>query len=268
MCPCAQGTKKQGPSLLAAGLGALGLGLMALVPPQNPHSPLSGMWRTMFPATPSSSTWHGRRGYPVLASRGSRRRNRRHMTGGTGRGVGMARGTSCSPRAWSRTVAAEPEGAGARAGGVEGSRNRSRKRWQPGRRRTGSIFLPGGVQESQRGPLRPGPVGWWPQVRGGFAVLEGACPNPTVLEGRSGRRSQGGWSRVNLEGRAAGGRGSLEKNLILHFRVGPASWEQGLASKGGASSPSLGADLQALGGVSRGGVSLPGRMGGSPGWQN
>lgn len=184
MCPCAQGTKKQGPSLLTAGLGALGLGLMALVPPQNPHSPLSGMWRTMFPATPSSSTWHGRRGYPVLASRGSRRRNRRHMTGGTGRGVGMARGTSCSPRAWSRTVAAEPKGAGARARGVEGSRNRSRKRrGQPGRRRTGSIFLPGGVQESA-GSTASGTGGLVDAGPGGLCSPRGGVSEPHCSGGQ------------------------------------------------------------------------------------
>lgn len=206
----------------------------------------------MFPATPSSSTWHGRRGYPALASWGSRRRNRRHMTGGTGRSVGTPWGASCSPRAWSRAEAGS-EGAGARAGGVEGSRSRSRKRrWPPEWWRTGSIFLPGGVQESA-GSTVSGTSRLEATGPGGFEVLEGACPGPTDLEGRTGRRPQGGWSRVDLEGGAAGSRGPWGRV------ASPASWGRGHASRGGARSPGEGADLQELGRVSGGGASLPGR---------
>lgn len=225
---------------------------MGPCPTTNPYSPLSGMWRTMFPATPSSSTWHGRRGYPALASWGSRRRNRRHMTGGTGRSVGTPRGASCSPRAWSRAEAGS-EGAGARAGGVEGSRSRSRKRrWPPEWWRTGSIFLPGGVQESA-GSTVSGTSRLEATGPGGFEVLEGACPGPGDLEGRTGRRPQGGWSRVDLEGGAAGSRGPWRRV------ASPASWGRGHASRGGARSPGVGADLQELGRVSGGGASLPGR---------
>lgn len=111
--------------------------------------------------------------------------------------------------------------------------------------------------KSQRGPLRPEPVGWWTQVRGGFAVLEGACPNPTVLESRSGRRSQGGWSRVDLEGRAAGGWGPWRRisSCILGWgrrpgskalppKAGPAPqvWEQ--ISRHWAESPGVGSVSQ------------------------
>lgn len=136
------------------------LGLPDTRPQRRPHLPRSEMWRTMFPATPSSSMWHGlrvvpwgvRRG-PTLASWGSRWRKRRHMTGGTGRGVGAPRCASGSPRAWSR-VAAGPGGAGARAGGGEGSsRARRRKRTRrPGRRHGDGIFLAGGGRTSAQGP--------------------------------------------------------------------------------------------------------------------
>lgn len=132
--------------------------------PRRPHSPRSGMWRTMFPATPSSSTWHGRRVapegvrlQPALVSWGSRWRNRRHMTGGTGRSVGAPLGPSRSPRAWSR-AAAGPGGAGARVRGGEGSsRTRRRRWWWPKRRRGGCILFPG---DDQSGRVRrsPGPM--------------------------------------------------------------------------------------------------------------
>lgn len=140
-----------------------GLSLQDPQPQRGPHSPRSRTWRTMFPATPSSSRWHGRRVAPggvrrrfVLDSWGSRRRNRCHMMGGTGRGVGASRGASRSPRAWSR-AAAGPGGAGARAGGGEGSstaRRRKRTR-RPGPRRGGGIFFAGGDQTSSQGPLGP-----------------------------------------------------------------------------------------------------------------
>lgn len=153
-----RGLRKQGPRCYQAGQVSWGtLSLVDPCPTTTLYSPLSEMWRTMFPATPSSSTWHGRRGRPTLASWGSRRRNRRHMTGGTGRSVGTLRGSSGSPRTWSR-AAAGPKDAGAGARVVEGSKSR-RRRWSQKRWQTGSIFLEGGVQDSQRSPLCPGPVG-------------------------------------------------------------------------------------------------------------
>lgn len=117
-------------------------------PQRRPHSPRSGTWRTMFPATPSSSTWHGRRAAaggvllePALASWWSRRRNKRHMTGGTGRDVGASRGASDNPRARSRE-AAGPGAAGARARDGEGSSRASRSR--RARRQGEGIFFAGG----------------------------------------------------------------------------------------------------------------------------
>lgn len=135
-----------------------GLGLPDPHPQRRPHLPRSRMWRTMFPATPSSSTWHGRWMAPgdvrrglVLASCGSRRRKRRHMTGGTGRDFGAPWGVSRSPRAWSRAAAA-PGAAGARAGSGEGSsRARRRRTWWSGRRSDGGMFLAGGSRTSARG---------------------------------------------------------------------------------------------------------------------
>ena len=144
-----------------------GIGLPDPRPQRRPHSPRSGTWRTMFPATPSSSTWHGRRVAPrgvlrgpALASWWSRRRNRRHMTGGTGRDLGAPRGTSGNPRAWSR-AAAGPGGAGARAGGDEGSSMASRRRRtrRPGRRHSGGIFVTGGGRASAQGLLGSGTCG-------------------------------------------------------------------------------------------------------------
>lgn len=103
---------------------------------------------------------------------------------------------------------------------------------------------------------------------GAFAVLKGACPNPTVLEGRTWRRSQGGWSRVDLEGRAAGGRGPwrrissgilgwgrLPGSKALSPKAGPAPqvWEQ--ISRHWAESPGAGSVSQ----VGREGV-LGGRI--------
>lgn len=163
---------------------------------RRPHLPRSEMWRTMFPATPSSSMWHGlrvvpwgvRRG-PTLASWGSRWRKRRHMTGGTGRGVGAPRCASGSPRAWSRE-AAGPGGAGARAGGGDGSsRVRRRKRTRrPGRRQGDGIFLAGSCRTSAQGPpdtpdLQPG---------GGAEVSGGAR---TEVWGWAGSGSWGTWPR-------------------------------------------------------------------------
>lgn len=173
-----------------------GLSLPDTRPQRRPHSPRSGMWRTMFPATPSSSTWHGlrvvpwgvRRG-PTLASWGSRWRKRRHMTGGTGRGVGAPRCTLGSQRAWSR-AAAGPGGAGARAGGGEGSsRARRRKRTRrPGRRRGGGIFLAGGGRTSAQGP--PGTLDL--QAGGGAEVAGRAW---TEVWGWAGSGSRGTWPR-------------------------------------------------------------------------
>lgn len=137
-------------------------GLFGLPDPRRqrrPHSPRSRTWRTMFPATPSSSTWHGRKVAPggilrgsALASWWSRRRNRRHMTGGTGRDSGAPRGTSGNPRAWSR-AAAGPGGAGAQAGGDEGNSRASRRRRtrRLGRRHRGGIFLTGSGRASAQG---------------------------------------------------------------------------------------------------------------------
>lgn len=47
--------------------------------------------------------------------------------------------------------------------------------------------------------------------RGCFEVLEGACPDPTDPESRTGRRSQGGWSRIDLKGGAAGSQSPWRK---------------------------------------------------------
>lgn len=74
-----------------------------------------------------------------------------------------------------------------------------------------------------------------------FEVLEGACPDPTDPEGRTARRSQGGWSRVDLKGGAAGsqspwrrvascilGRGHRPGDEAMPPKAGPGlqGWEQ------------------------------------------
>jgi hypothetical protein len=53
-------------------------------------------------------------------------------------------------------------------------------------------------------PTASGASGLVTLGRGCFEVLEGACLDPTDPEGRTGRQSQGGWSRIDLKGGAAG----------------------------------------------------------------
>lgn len=55
-------------------------------------------------------------------------------------------------------------------------------------------------------PTVPGASGLVSVGRGCFEVLEGACLDPADPEGRTGRRSQSGWLRIDLKGGVAGSR--------------------------------------------------------------
>lgn len=183
----------------------------------------------MFPATPSSSTWHGRRVAPggvhrsfALASWGSRRRNRRHMRGGTGLGFGAPWGASRSPRAWSR-AAAGPGAMRARPGSGAGS-SRARRRgrtWWPGRCSDGSILLAGSGGTSAQGSgsgrgQGPGGSGRGPDA--------GQGPTPGQVLRGAGQGSQ------EWPGPWRGGAGRVR------FGGGGAAWLSHAARLGGAES--------------------------------
>lgn len=89
--------------------------------------------------------------------------------------------------------------------------------------------------------------------RGCLEVLEGACLDPTDPEGRTGRRSQGGWSRIDLKGGAAGrrspwrrvascilGRGHRPGGEAMRRKAGP-------GHQGGSRPPGTGSSLQGRG---------------------
>lgn len=87
--------------------------------------------------------------------------------------------------------------------------------------------------------------------RGCVEVLEGACLDPTDPEGRTGRRSQGGWSRIDLKGGAAGSRSPWRRGTSCILG-------RGYRPGGEAIPPKAGPGLQGWEQTSRDWVESPG----------